>query len=135
MYTSNTLCVENVSNMDHGTGTGVFTGWVRPEYSQYAPWGNVDCVRDHTVEVGYILNLVRLFKWTGTEWAACYDSNNGNWTTNNTRDTEVKVVVQAIPETPPCGNGTYHMQVQGEVYKGEWFGGVHTQTQYHDFPV
>lgn len=128
------MCVENTANINHGTGTGVFTGWVRPEYAQYAPWGNVDCARSFVREAGQILNLVRLFKWTGSQWMACYDSNNGNWTRNGQRATETRVVVQAIPQTPPCGNGYYLMQVQGQVSNGGWFGGSHTSNQYHFLP-
>ncbi|MFJ5546395.1 hypothetical protein [Streptomyces sp. NPDC093225] len=106
------VCTEGRSEVSHGNGGGFSKSTV---YSHTKDFDHlIRCGWDRYVPAGWIGSLETIWKWTGTEWAVCFDTGwrfntATQWKTDFSRYWNV-----------PCGPGFYGVTANGYVWDEEW---------------
>ena len=121
VYGSDTHCTGARAETSHGGGGGYSKSDVYSWYAfEFVGTGRHDCFSDWSRPPGWMETRFVLFKWTGSNWGACWISN----TYRNGTSTHQYAIYKNFGKTAPCGAGHYSTDAYSYVYNNGWFGGV-----------
>lgn len=126
-YFSDSTCEMTRSEVSHGGGGGYYKtdGYTWRENRVLGS----SCSSDHKMAPGYKAANWAAWKWTGSTWALCAQSN---YVYNSTVTS--KLVVYWSYNSTPCGAGYYGNQGTSWHYNGAWYGGT-VWSGYHYLPA
>lgn len=110
-------CVWGYAETSHGSGGGYAKVIVESWRRNVLGWS---CQTHYDRPQNYIRLKYTFWKWNGSEWVVCRDTNF----TYNTSTTWTMRRTQDHGTTPPCGTGYYGTQGYGYAsHAGTWYGG------------
>ena len=127
-YFSSNSCEQTRSEVSHGGGGGYYkTDGVSYRENRAI---QASCAEWFDRPAGYKAAKWAAWKWNGSQWALCQESNYSY----NSSTTSRHVVYWDYGSRTPCGNGYYGNMGTSYHYNGAWYGGS-VWSGYHQLPA